>query len=297
MKANVTLYSNTVVKIIVIDEKLRSEGTQSFRMDDHSDREEELARSYEFLERSKDEQPMIVERVLGRKFSHHDDDDDGSGVSEMYLIKWRGLSYIHVSWEVREDIENVDPHGKMKLKQFLEGPPSPQVVGKPFKIENDEDYNIDEEDIEYFSSDFVEVHRIISCDTPDCRHSKCLCIDDMDFSADNPNNVDLNVMYFVKWRGLPYDECTWEYWTDIRYFTKEVFEFWLRQRPPVLPGSTIKHPPVQEYLHLAESPAFGAYGSLHPEGGLKLRKHHLEGVNWLLWNWWHKRPSILADEA
>ena len=30
--------------------------------------------------------------------------------------------------------------------------------------------------------------------------------------------------------------------------------------------------------------------------GLRLRDYQLEGVNWLLWNWWHKRSCILADE-
>ena len=32
------------------------------------------------------------------------------------------------------------------------------------------------------------------------------------------------------------------------------------------------------------------------EIGLSLRDYQLEGVNWLLWNWWHKRSCILADE-
>ena len=31
-------------------------------------------------------------------------------------------------------------------------------------------------------------------------------------------------------------------------------------------------------------------------GGFMLRDYQLEGVNWLVWNWFNKRPSILADE-
>ena len=30
--------------------------------------------------------------------------------------------------------------------------------------------------------------------------------------------------------------------------------------------------------------------------GLRLREYQLEGVNWLVWNWFNSRPSILADE-
>ncbi len=30
---------------------------------------------------------------------------------------------------------------------------------------------------------------------------------------------------------------------------------------------------------------------------LRLRNYQLEGVNWLLWNWWNRRSCILADEV
>ena len=46
---------------------------------------------------------------------------------------------------------------------------------------------------------------------------------------------------------------------------------------------------------MEESPNF----CISDDGGdintiLKLRDYQLEGVNWLLWNWWHKRACILA---
>jgi len=31
--------------------------------------------------------------------------------------------------------------------------------------------------------------------------------------------------------------------------------------------------------------------------GLQLRSYQLEGVNWLLFNWWNRRSCILADEV
>jgi SNF2 family DNA or RNA helicase len=33
-----------------------------------------------------------------------------------------------------------------------------------------------------------------------------------------------------------------------------------------------------------------------PDRGFRLRSYQLEGVNWLLFNWWNKRSCILADE-
>ncbi|CAN0106462.1 unnamed protein product, partial [Discosporangium mesarthrocarpum] len=64
---------------------------------------------------------------------------------------------------------------------------------------------------------------------------------------------------------------------------------------------------VREFKKLSTSPVFGvtaaeaAARESSPDaaaaaGGLTLREYQLEGVNWLLWNWWNHRSSILADE-
>jgi hypothetical protein len=243
--------------------------------------------------------PLVVEKILGRKFMK--DTDEASGFSEMYLIKWRGMSYIHVSWELKGDIERVDLQGKVKIKRFLQSPLPPQIFGDPSKAEGsgNEDGLDEEEDIEYFNPDYAEIHRIISCDTPDTPHSMCRTVADMESMGDDPSATEDDILYYVKWRGQPYNECTWERWGDIKYYTHEVFAFWQRQRPPKLSSFSVKHPALQDYSRLVESPVYGALeegGEARREGGLTMRDYQMEGVNWLLWNWWHKRPCILADE-
>eukprot|EP00603_Paraphysomonas_imperforata_P012346 CAMPEP_0114454474 /NCGR_PEP_ID=MMETSP0104-20121206/2602_1 /TAXON_ID=37642 ORGANISM="Paraphysomonas imperforata, Strain PA2" /NCGR_SAMPLE_ID=MMETSP0104 /ASSEMBLY_ACC=CAM_ASM_000202 /LENGTH=2336 /DNA_ID=CAMNT_0001626863 /DNA_START=48 /DNA_END=7058 /DNA_ORIENTATION=- len=246
--------------------------------------------------------PMVVDKILGRKFL--EDSESASGFSEMYLVKWRGMSYIHVSWELKSDIERVDSQGKVKIKRFLQSPLPPNIFGDASKAEGSGgEGGQEEDDIEYFNPEYAEVHRIISCDNPHTPHSLCQSVNDLNSMADDPDDDQDELFYYVKWRGLPYNECSWERWGDIKYYTQEVFQFWQRQLPPKLSSLSVKHPALQDYTRMKESPVFGVSENevasddeLKGEGGLMMRDYQLEGVNWLLWNWWHKRPCILADE-
>ena len=130
-----------------------------------------------------------------------------------------------------------------------------------------------------------------------------------------------NVRYVVKWKGLPYAEITWEYWRDIKRDAVDLAEdFWYRQQPPsaqeLKDAVMTPHPSVRDFKKLQESPVYGISSRPRPvanvEGapspppppeedentfeGFRLRSYQLEGVNWLLFNWWNKRSCILADE-
>lgn len=128
-----------------------------------------------------------------------------------------------------------------------------------------------------------------------------------------------NVRYVVKWKGLQLTEATWEYWVDIkRDFVDEVEDFWMRQRAPsseeVKQISNTPHPHPKNFKKLTESPVFGVSsferkvaklndgqddlidGDAEPVAEMRLRAYQLEGVNWLLWNWYNQRSCILADE-
>ena len=130
-----------------------------------------------------------------------------------------------------------------------------------------------------------------------------------------------NVRYIVRWKGLQLTEATWEYWIDIkRDFVDEVDDFWLRQQAPsdeeVEEITEERHPHPRSFKKMKESPIFGISEKDRPiakleglsevdyeassdtdnESVLKLRSYQLEGVNWLLWNWYNRRSCILADE-
>ena len=124
---------------------------------------------------------------------------------------------------------------------------------------------------------------------------------------DIPWDPEDNVRYVVKWKGLPYAEITWEYWRDIKLDAVNLAEdFWYRQKAPIN-FQNKQHPHVRDFKKLQESPTFGLSDRSRPSigfdeaekdedafKGFKLRAYQLEGVNWLLFNWWNKRSCILA---
>lgn len=46
--------------------------------------------------------------------------------------------------------------------------------------------------------------------------------------SDDPDD---NILYLVKWRGLPYDQASWEYFKDIRFASGQILDFWDFSRP------------------------------------------------------------------
>lgn len=144
--------------------------------------------------------------------------------------------------------------------------------------------------------------------------------------GEDPWDPEDYVRYIVKWKGLQYAEMTWEYWKDIkRDAVDEVEDFWYRQRAPTLDEvnriTSRPHPHVRDFRKIATSPEFAVSRKLRPiadlgdeadmkldengkdeedgkdeSKGFQLRGYQLEGVNWLLFNWFNKRSCILADE-
>jgi len=273
---------------------------------------------------------------------------------EVLLIKWRGRSYMHCSWELPEDLIRLDPTNtaKGKLKRYFQ---SLEISMGPFwkKVLSDAQTGVEED---YFPPTYVEVERILASDETEmdlnifakqrgdnrrldkealrekelaetadsearanCAPApQCVVKDDAEKTTDNGKQTwdpEDYVRYVVKWKGLPAAEMTWEYWKDIKAdFVDEVEDYWLRQRRPTAAETKFKsHPNVREFKKLKESPIFGVSSRERPvigadysdetqsevdenEVSLRLRSYQLEGVNWLLWNWWNGRSCILADE-
>jgi len=304
----------------------------------------------------------------GRELIFYPDQISSTEEEEVLLIKWRGRSYFHCSWERPSDLERLDPTNntaKGKIKRYYQtqytalgydwrkvltdrrdatgtGHGVEAVQGN--SIPQDEDDALIEDD--FFSPDFLEVERILACDENEMdmalfanqralnianergeealRQRELLGIADHVEKKllDDDNNEEQwdpedYVRYVVKWKGLQLSEVTWEYWLNIKHDSVEQGEdFWHRQKPPEISSIRKSHPHMREYKKLTESPAFGGSERKRPianirdgkdviiENGeeedttpvLQLRSYQLEGVNWLLWNWWNKRSCILADE-
>ncbi|KAL0970047.1 hypothetical protein UPYG_G00236430 [Umbra pygmaea] len=91
--------------------------------------------------------------------------------------------------------------------------------------------------------------------------------------------------YLVKWCSLPYMSSTWEKSEDVE--KAKVAEFKKLHNHPLV-FKTIPRPPHMFWNKL-EGPWTG-------RDGLTLKDYQLEGVNWLLFNWYNRNNCILADE-
>jgi len=192
----------------------------------------------------------------------------------------------------------------------------------------------EESEEDYFPPECMEVERILACDENELdmnvlykqraqnqREERHAALNPKSLDLDNPKwDPEDYVRYVVKWKGLQFADITWEYWKDIKHdFVDQVEDFWERQKPPNDSVLVAKpHPQMKEFKKLHTSPLFGVSFRKRPvayllldkveggndsidadddsKGALRLRGYQLEGVNWLLWNWWNRRSCILADE-
>ncbi|KAI9141409.1 P-loop containing nucleoside triphosphate hydrolase protein, partial [Paraphysoderma sedebokerense] len=111
-------------------------------------------------------------------------------------------------------------------------------------------------------------------------------------------------MYYVKWKGLKYEESTWDYLpdTDAQDF-KVAFAEWERAQE-IDSLKTYKqrlkklgrngNPDNEKKVLLKNFDEFTEQPEILQNG--TLRPHQLDGLNWLYYNWWKNIPCILADE-
>ncbi|PIN97323.1 hypothetical protein AB205_0201340, partial [Aquarana catesbeiana] len=97
--------------------------------------------------------------------------------------------------------------------------------------------------------------------------------------------ADPVIYYLVKWCSLPYEDSTWELKEDVDQSKIEEFEQLQAVRPDT---RKVDRPPPNSWKKINQSREY--------KTGNQLREYQLEGLNWLLFNWYNRRNCILADE-
>uniref|UniRef100_A0A8B9FEJ5 Chromodomain helicase DNA binding protein 6 n=1 Tax=Amazona collaria TaxID=241587 RepID=A0A8B9FEJ5_9PSIT len=123
-----------------------------------------------------------------------------------------------------------------------------------------------EPDEDLFNPDYVEVDRIL-----EVAHTK------------DPDTGEVT-HYLVKWCSLPYEESTWELEEDVD--PGKIREFEALQIPPEI--KHMERPASESWQKLERSREY--------KNSNQLREYQLEGMNWLLFNWYNRKNCILADE-
>lgn len=99
------------------------------------------------------------------------------------------------------------------------------------------------------------------------------------------------LQYFVKWKRLYYDECSWEDAEEIAKIAPEqVKKYQQRLNSKILPSLSANYPQSQRprFEKLFKQPVFIKNG--------ELRDFQLTGLNWMAFLWSRNENGILADE-
>ncbi|KAG9473843.1 hypothetical protein GDO78_004248 [Eleutherodactylus coqui] len=258
---------------------------------------------------SLDSQRRSGRQVKRRKYNEDLDfkvvDDDGETIAVLGAGRASALSASTLAWQAEEPPEDdaniierilssrvvqkeITPGGMpMELEEFyvkyrnfsylhckwatledLEKDPRIQQKIKRFRNKQAQMKHIfTEPDEDMFNPDYVEVDRVL-----EVAHTK---------DSDTGEEV---THYLVKWCSLSYEESTWELEEDVD--PGKVKEFETLQ---VLPDVNVTERPSCESWQKLEC-------SRTYKNNNQLREYQLEGMNWLLFNWYNRKNCILADE-
>ncbi|XP_059387875.1 chromodomain-helicase-DNA-binding protein 9-like isoform X3 [Carassius carassius] len=160
-------------------------------------------------------------------------------------------------------------HCEWATEQHLEKDKRIQQKIKRFKIKQAQraHFFADMEE-EPFNPDYVEVDRVL----------------EVSYCEDKDSGEPV-VYYLVKWCSLPYEDSTWELNEDVDQTKIEEFKKLQAAKPHT---NRVERPPASHWKKREQSREYC--------NGNCLRDYQLEGVNWLLFNWYNRRNCILADE-
>ncbi|KAG8440685.1 hypothetical protein GDO86_006437 [Hymenochirus boettgeri] len=220
----------------------------------------------------------------GDPSSEFDPETEGE---QQFLIKWKGWSYIHSTWESEESLQLQKVKGLKKLENFKKRDDEIKQWLSKVSPEDVEYFNCQQELASELNKQYQIVERVIAVKTSKSTSGNA------DFPVHSRKNSSSNEPeYLCKWMGLPYSECSWEDGALVgKKFQHCIDSFHNRNNS--------KTTPVKDCKVLRQRPRFVTLKKQpsHIGGeGLELRDYQLEGLNWLAHSWCKNNSVILADE-
>lgn len=226
---------------------------------------------WEWKELCKD---MNTDQVTAGSVWHQEElmraSENGEAPQEKFLIKWNGMSYLHVSWEHQSDlVELVGGQVKIQIRKFKE-----RESGYELELERG--------DGEYFDPSLVILERVLDVDEVEDEETRLL----------------------IKWLGTGYADCTYEAVSDLdsagltQEYLPAVESYHRRENVSALKRLVKRQKSdkrKEEDRKKDKMPDLEKKPPVFKNGG-SLRDYQRTGVSWMLYNWIQSRGSILADE-
>lgn len=186
-----------------------------------------------------------------------------------YFIKWQNKSHLHDTWETTATVAGYRGFRRLEnyYRKVVEYDIEMRLGGDDVSPEQREQWLLDREREEEALADYTKVERIV-----------------------HVREGDEETEYLVKWKGLQYDDCTWEVESlvseqaqdKIDQYTARSQRSWQSDRKE----TNLETRSRMEKLE--EQPDY-------IQGG-QLREFQLKGLNFLALNWTRGNNVILADE-
>ncbi|KAJ4197773.1 ATP-dependent DNA helicase Hrp3 [Fusarium falciforme] len=215
-----------------------------------------------------DDSPYVEKVVRYRPINGQDLTYDMTKGDFEYFIKWQGKSHLHDTWETLDDLRNVRGFRKVEnyFKKFVDYELDIRF-GDDIPPETKEQFFLDRERDDEAYEDYIKVERVVAT-----------------------RNGEDGDEYLVKWKGLTYEECTWEAAADISdMFQDQIDQYldrasrsWQSDRKETNPDTRSR------MVKLEKQPDYIVGG--------ELRSFQLRGLNFLCLNWCRGNNVILADE-
>lgn len=216
------------------------------------------------------EDSLYIEKVVGHRIigggelAHDATRDDFE-----YNIKWQGKSYLHNTWDTLEILRGYRGFRKLEnyYRRTIEYEMDLKFAGDDIPPETREQYLLDKEREQDALEDYTKVERVVT-----------------------QRNGDIGREYFVKWKGLTYEHCTWEQEDTINDIAEDKIDQFLDRQSRSWTSDRYESNPTTrtKFLKLEKQPNYIKNG--------ELRGFQLTGLNFLCLNWCRANNVILADE-
>ncbi|OAL70370.1 chromodomain helicase [Trichophyton violaceum] len=185
-----------------------------------------------------------------------------------YYTKWQGLAHYHATWETVDTLANcrgirrLDNYIRREIEQEILFMRDPDVIP-----EEREKWSLDRERYIEKIDHFKQVERVIGS-----------------------REVDGATEYYIKWKRLPYDGCTWEEGSLISNMAQAQIDAYLDRcsHPPISSRAESNPATRSKFEPIHTNPDFIQNG--------QLKEFQIKGVNFLAYNWVRGRNVVLADE-